>query len=219
MASESPSDTLQRLREEEDFENETFTDLDLQGVSLVGKELYRCTFENCNLQESRWKESKLESCVFRGCDLTRAQLASAALRGVRFEGSKLMGIDWSDVSPNLEVEFEDCNLRYASFVGLSLRRTVFARCSALEANFLDVDLSEADFSGTDLSGSTLRGCTLTRTDFRSATGVFIDPARNRAKGALVPVEAAVLLAQSLGLVVAGHGGEAASRGGRKKTRL
>ena len=208
----------QRLAQEDFFENETFTDLDLQGGDLGQKEFYRCTFQRCQLQESRWKESKLESCVFSECDLSRAQLAFTGLRGVRFEGSKLMGIDWSVVSPNPEVEFDGCNLRYASFVGLSLRKTAFIRCSALEANFLDVDLSESDFSGTDLSGSTLRGCTLTHTDFRSATGVFIDPARNRAKGALISVEAAVLLARFLGLVVAGYGDEAAARGGRKKGR-
>lgn len=46
-----------------------------------------------------------------------------------------MGIDFTEVSPNPEVTFEDCVLRYASFVGLSLRKTAFLRCSALEANF------------------------------------------------------------------------------------
>jgi fluoroquinolone resistance protein len=211
--------TPQRLLEEEYFEDETFTDLDLQGARLGGKEFYRCTFQRSHLQESRWPESKLEACVFRGCDLTRAQLAHTALRDVRFEGSKLMGIDWSTLSPNPELAFEECNLRYSSFVGLSLRQTVFARCAALEVNFTDTDLSDTDFTGTDLSGSNFRGCTLTRADLRGALGVFIDPAaHNRLKATRVPVETAVLLAQTLGMLVAGYGDDVAPRSDRKKGR-
>ncbi len=205
--------------EEEYFENETFAHLDLQGANLGGKEFYRCTFQSAHLQESRWTGSKLEACVFRGCDLTRAQLTHTALRDVRFEGSKLMGIDWSAISPNPELAFDECNLRYCSFVGLSLRKTVFARCTALEVNFLDVDLSDTDFTGTDLSGSNFRGCTLTRADLRGTRGVFIDPAaHNRLKATRVPVETAVLIAQTLGMLVAGYGDETAARGERKKGR-
>jgi uncharacterized protein YjbI with pentapeptide repeats len=210
--------TAQRLMAEEYFENETFDHLDLQGADLRGKEFYRCTFQSCHLQESRWSESKLEACVFQGCDLTRAQLANTGLRGVRFEGSKLMGIDWSAVSPNPELAFDECNLRYCSFVGLSLRKTVFARCTALELNFIDADLSDTDFTGTDLTGSNFRGCTLTRADLQGARGVFIDPsAHNRLKATRVPVETAVLVAQTLGMLVTGYD-EPAVRSERKKGR-
>lgn len=208
----------QRLAEEDSFENETFTDLDLQGAHLGQKEFYRCTFQRCQLQESRWKQSKLEACVFSACDLSRAELQQTALRDVRFEGSKLMGIDWTNVSPNPELAFDNCVLRYTSFVGLSLRRTAFLRCSALEANFFDLDLTEADFSGTDLTGSNFRGCNLTKTDFSTAVGAFLDPANNRVKATHVPVETAVLLAQSLGMRVSGFGGDASEGRGRKKAR-
>lgn len=129
-----------------------------------------------------------------------------------------MGIDWTNVSPNPELAFDTCVLRYTSFVGLGLRRTAFLRCSALEANFFDLDLTEADFSGTDLTGSNFRGCNLTRTDFSTAVGAFLDPANNRIKGTHVPVETAVLLAQSLGMRVSGFNGEAAEGRGRKKSR-
>ncbi|MFP2904772.1 pentapeptide repeat-containing protein [Pyxidicoccus sp. 3LFB2] len=210
-----PEAAARRLSQEAFFENETFTDLELQGGDLGEKEFYRCTFLRAQLQESRWRNTILEACVFNSCDLTRAQLKSTGLRGVRFEGSKLMGVDFTDVSANPEVTFEECLLRYASFVGLSLRKTEFLRCSALEANFFDLDLSEADFSGTNLAGSNFRGCTLTRTNFSQASGLFLDPARNRVKGTRVPVETAVSLAQSLGLQVTGFGDEKPERRGRK----
>jgi len=192
-----------RLLAEETFENETFTGLDLQRAALGGKEFYRCVFENCLLQESTWKSARLEACVFRGCDVTRAKLLQTALRGVKFEGSKLMGVDFSAVSPHPELSFTDCNLRYASFVKVNLRKTAFLRCAAREANFLEVDLTDAEFDGTELTGSNFQGCTMTNTDFRRATGLFFEPSRNRVKKTRVPVETAVLLAQSLGLVVEG----------------
>ncbi|QRK08791.1 pentapeptide repeat-containing protein [Archangium violaceum] len=214
---EEASRLARRLAQEEFFENETFADLDLQGCELGGKEFYRCTFLRTQFQESRWRNSKLEVCVFNGCDLTRAQLKGTALRDVRFEGSKLMGVDFTEVSANPEMSFEDCVLRYASFVGLSLRKTAFLRCSALEANFFDLDLSEADFTGTNLAGSNFRGCTLTRTDFSQVSGLFLDPARNRLKGTRVPVETAVSLAQSLGMQVTGFDDEKSERRGRKKS--
>ncbi len=50
-------------------------------------------------------------------------------------------------------------------------------------------------------------------------GAFLDPANNRLKGTHVPVETAVLLAQSLGMRVSGFtGGETGERPSRKKSR-
>jgi fluoroquinolone resistance protein len=199
----SMATTLEELLQGEAFENATFSGLDLQKASLADKEFYRCTFENCLLQESTWKNAKLESCTFRGCDLTRTALLQTALRGVQFLECKLMGVNWATVSTHPEVKFTECNLRYASFVRINLRKTAFTKCSIREATFLESDLTDADFTGSDLAGTTIQGCTLALTDFRSATGVFFEPARNKLKKPRVPVETAVLIAQHFGLVVDG----------------
>lgn len=208
----------ERLREEDAFEHETIRAGSLQGMRLVGKEFYRCVFEGVQLQETRWADVRLESCVFRDCDLTRANVAGLHLREVRFEGCKLMGIDWSEAAPNPEVHFEDCNLRYGSFVGLSLRKTTFARCAAPEVNFIDTDLTEADFTGTDLTGSNFRDCTLTKADFRGATGAFLDPSGNRFKATRVSVETAVMVAGSLGMRVEGYSDAEAKEPAARRTR-
>nr|AYM52854.1 pentapeptide repeat-containing protein [Myxococcaceae bacterium MCy9487] len=209
---------LRRLKQDDSFENESFTELDLQGADLSDKEFYKCTFQGCELQESRWKGTNLETCVFQGCNLTRAILNGTRLRGVRFGGSKLMGIDWTGVSSNPEVEFEECGMRYSSFVGISLRKTSWLRCVAPETNFFDIDLTDSDFSGTDLTGSNFRGCTLTRTDFSGATGLMLDPAQNRMKDTRVPVETAMGLAYSLGMIVDGYHAKVPVRAGPKKAR-
>ncbi|MCP3103395.1 pentapeptide repeat-containing protein [Myxococcus sp. K15C18031901] len=219
MSTDATSEFLRRLREEEAFENETFSDLLLDGADLGGKEFYRCTFRNVQLQSSRWKESQLEDCVFEGCNLTRSNVLALRLRGARFEGSKLMGIDWTGVASNPEMHFEECGLQYDSFVGFSLRKTPFLRCVCKEANFFDMDLTESDFSETDLTGSNFRGCTLTRVTFSGTQGLVLDPARNRLKDTRVPPETAMALAHSLGMLVDGYHAKASTRAaGSKKAR-
>ncbi|WP_342374820.1 pentapeptide repeat-containing protein [Myxococcus stipitatus] len=205
----------ERLQREEYFANETFEGVDLQGLELRDKEFYRCTFESCQLQESRWQRTVFEACVVRGSNVTRARFLSTGLREVRFEGSKLMGIDWSDLSSNPELSFQECGLSYCSFVGLSLRKTPFLKCVARESNFYDLDLTDADFTGSDLGGSNFRGCMLLRADFSDTTGVFLDPSVNKLKDTRVPIETAVGLARNLGMLVAGFHDEAPKRAGRK----
>jgi uncharacterized protein YjbI with pentapeptide repeats len=123
---------LERLRAEDSFENETFSALDLQRADLADKEFYRCVFLNCLLQESSWKSAKLEACTFRGCDLTRVKVAQTAFRGVEFENSKLRGIEFGSVTVHPEFSFGECNLRYASFVRINLRKIEFTKCTPRE---------------------------------------------------------------------------------------
>jgi len=219
MSTEATTEFLRRLRVEEAFENETFADLALDEADLGGKEFYRCTFRNVQLQASRWKETQLEDCVFVGCNLTRASVLALRLRGVRFEGSKLMGIDWSGVASNPEMYFEECGLHYNSFVGFSLRKTSCLRSICKEANFFDMDLTDSDFSESDLTGSNFRGCTLTRVVFTGTQGLVLDPARNRLKDTRVPPETAISLAHALGMLVDGYHAKASTRAqGSKKAR-
>lgn len=197
----TPEEQLQHLLAGHSFEDQTFSNLALSSRALEGKEFFHCRFEHCVGQESQWRDCLLEDVEFRSCDLTRASWKQVGLRGVRFVGSKLMGIFWSSVSPLPEVSFDECNLRYATFERLNLRKTPFLKSLVREANLLECDLSDADFSGSDLSGSTIRGCTLARADFCSATNVFIDPAQNKVKDAHIATEAAVSVAEQLGFVV------------------
>ncbi|MBI5549504.1 MAG: pentapeptide repeat-containing protein [Deltaproteobacteria bacterium] len=196
--------TREQLESESSFDDAVFEGLELQGFDFSGKDFYRCTFRNVKLQESRWQRAGLEDCVFEDCDLTRMLPADLRAHGVRFKGCKLMGIEWTKSSLNPQLSFEDCNLRYSSFLAMSLRATPFVRCKATEANFIDVDLTEADFSESDLTGSTFQGTTLTDADLSTAQGAFIDPAKNRVKDARVAVESAVLLAAFFGMRVNGY---------------
>jgi uncharacterized protein YjbI with pentapeptide repeats len=189
----------------EDFlEEQTFTELTLEKLALSHREFYRCTFRHCTFTEARFEKVVLESCVFEDCDLTRISVPHSAFRGVRFVRCKVMGVHFSALSAHPELSFEGCDLRYTVFDGQQLRGGKFIDSKFDEASFEGCDLVDADFSGSTLTGAVFGGCELAGADFASATGLFLDPSRNRAKDAFIGPDAAVELARHLGLRVAGH---------------
>ncbi len=185
------------------FTDATFAGVSLEGADLSGREFQNCTFRRCKLPESRWAETRLEDCLFEDCDLARMVPKRLALRGVRFKDTRLMGVDWSDIAPLPDVQFEGCDLRYSSFVKTKLRKTRFVGCTAGEISFVDVDLTEADFQGTAMPGATLQRCVLVKANLVGTKGLLFDPRANQVKGARVDLELAVALAQAAGMVVAG----------------
>jgi uncharacterized protein YjbI with pentapeptide repeats len=99
------------------------------------------------------------------------------------------------------VRFEDCNLRYASFVRLAMNKTFFLRCMLAEATFLDTQLVQASFEGSDLTGAGFERCALRNANFTGSQGLVLDPRSNDAKGAKVPMDAALRVAELMGLRV------------------
>jgi uncharacterized protein YjbI with pentapeptide repeats len=203
MTPEERQALTDRLLAADELEGETFDGLVLESADLGGKTLTGCTFRRCKLGESTWSKSRLEDCVFDACDLTRLLPAGLALRGVEMRASKLMGVDFSRVGTLPLVSFEDCDLRYAAFVGLTLRKTRFVRCTIVEANFVDSDLAEAVFDDSSFTGTRFAGCELRAASFAGARDLLLDPARNKTKGTRIPVEAAVNLARFHGMKVVG----------------
>lgn len=186
------------------FVDRTFTALDLREHDLGGKEFTGCTFSQCKAQESRWRGSRIEDCTFERCDLTQARLAGVVAGSLRFVDSKLMGIEWTELGRFASLAFTGCVLQYASFLRLGLRGAAFVDCTLTDANFFEVDLGGANFRGSTLTGTVFRRCKLRDADFSAAAGVFFDPADNEARGAVISLETAALLATHLGLRVAGH---------------
>ncbi len=193
--------TIEQLISEHYLKEVTFSGLDAQGVDLSGKDFFRCTFRNMKLQETCWERTLLEDCIFEDCDLTGIQPAHMTCRNVQFKRSKLMGIDWSDISLNPQLSFDDCDLRYTSFVCTNLRKTLFHGCKAVEANFFECDLIEADFSKSDLSGANFDASDLREANFATAQGLFLRPEKNKVKNARISVEGAISLARGYELHV------------------
>jgi uncharacterized protein YjbI with pentapeptide repeats len=183
------------------FEDEVFDGLSLEHAVLSDRAFDRCTFRNSKLGETRWHRSRLDECVFEGCDLVRADVKMLALRGVRFKSCRLMGVDFADIAKFPDMSFYECNLQYASFASLALRKTLFERCTFTEASFVETDLMEAKLDDCQFTGARFEACDLRKARFLHAKDLFIDPAKNRVGGAKIPLETAVLIATSFGMRV------------------
>ena len=213
-------DMLERLHANDTFDDLVVEDIDLTQADLSNKEFTRCAFTNVHLPESVWTGARLEDCTFTTCDMTRMKVKKTGLRSVEFNCCRLTGTDWSDVAPNPDVTFTDCNLQYATFATINLTGTAFKSSRIAEANFFEARLVEATFGGCDLAGSRFEGCDLRDADFSEAQGVFFEPAKNRVKDARVSVATAVVLAQAVGLRVSGFDErrESVRSAGRRRKR-
>ena len=173
----------------------------MSGADLGGKELTGCSFKGVRLAETRWRETRLEDCRFEDCDLSRMTPDGLSARDVVFAGCKLMGVDWSNLGGYPAITFERCDLRYASVVKVRLRKISFTACNLEEAQFVETDLAEASFAECRLTGARFERCDLRKSSFAGATGLMIAPAGNQLRGARIPVDAAIRLAESFGLKV------------------
>jgi uncharacterized protein YjbI with pentapeptide repeats len=190
-----------RLLEADFFEEETLQGGELAGTDLADKELVRCTVKGAKLGQTRWHGARLEDCTFETCDLSRVSPRGMVARGVTFVDCKLMGVEWADLGSFPALAFRGCDLRYASFVSLGLRKLAFTRCDLRDAQFVEADLLEAAFTDCQLGGARFERCDLRKASFAGAVELTLEAAGNKLAGARIPVETAVRMAESLGLKV------------------
>ena len=166
------------------YAGETFTRLTAQGQTFAEIDFTGCVFDHCALIECMWHRCSFTECRFRHCDLSLAAVPGSRFPDARFTASKLIGVDWTKAGFTaitkllLAVQFEDCLLNYASFFGLTLRRSRFVGCIAREVDFREADLTDAVCTKTDFTGSKFHHTNLTKADFREATGYAINPVVN-----------------------------------------
>ena len=111
---------------------------------------------------------KFVDCTFVASDLSNATLKNCVFRGVRFEHSKLIGINWTDAETVMHLEFRQCQLSFGNFEGLDLRKSIFEDCIAREVEFARANLMTVNAQRTDSRGANFQGSNLTKADFRGA---------------------------------------------------
>ena len=165
-------------------EEKHFKGLDFSVNPLKKGEYERCTFSDCRLGGVDLSGFIFIDCMFSSCDLSNAGLKNTALRTARFNQCKMIGLHFEDCAAGLfSVTFDSCQLQLSSFHGHKMKATTFKGCRLTECNFSDCDLRKADFTDAELQLARFDNCQLEEADFREATGVEIDPERNRLKGA------------------------------------
>ncbi|TKC94185.1 pentapeptide repeat-containing protein [Polyangium fumosum] len=77
------------------------------------------------------------------------------------------------------------------------------RCAITESVFASMDFTDAVFEECRFAGTRFDGCDLRNARFPRSSDLFVDPAKNKVKGARVPLDTAILLATSFGMRVLG----------------
>ena len=170
-----------------DYSQQTFNALSYTDSLIERTAFYDCRFEKCTFNDVRFVACRFYDCVFKDCDLSLSTVRDCAFSETTFEQSKLVGINWAEMSQDTLIQkplnFSQCALNYSTFIGLSLKGIRIIECTAWDVDFSDVDLTEADCKKTDFSESHFRHSDLTRADFTDAKNYAIDPEINTLVGA------------------------------------
>ena len=190
------------------YAEETFEQVQLKQNDVVSAEFRECRFVRCGFSDSVLRACAFEECVFLECDLSLVKLPHSSFSSTRFEGSKIIGVNWTEarwMALRLwqPVRFKNCIINHSTFLGLDLKGVSFVECMAKDVDFREANLSKADFSGSDLTGAQFGGTNLTGANLQSALNYSIDPGRNVLKGARFSLPEAMSLLSGLDIEISG----------------
>ncbi len=184
-----------------EFTDHVFQNLDLRQQVIEGCSFDACTFNQSSFSGATLKNCRFVDCIFEHCDLSNTQLTSSTLRSVKFQNSKLVGINWTAASEVMHLAWYECILNYGNFSGLDLRKCVLFQCMAIEADFIQTNFSEANLGATDFASARFASTNLIKADFRQARNYSIRPDSNKIKNAKFSLPEATLLLYGLDIIL------------------
>ncbi|UOQ54011.1 pentapeptide repeat-containing protein [Hymenobacter cellulosivorans] len=165
-------------------------------------EFEQCHFIGCDFSGAQLGQFRFADCLFERCNLSSAAMAGASLQNVAFTDCKLSGVQFAACRDFLfEVQFQGCQLHYASFFGKKLRNTRFVNCSLTDADFTSADLTDAAFQDCTLRGAVFRSTQLVGADFTTASEFSIDPDGNTLTKARFTLTGLLGLVDKYGVIV------------------
>lgn len=197
----TPSDTNVPLFTDAYYEDRCFTGIACRGIELQEIEFYKCRFDGCQFLESVFRRCRFEQCTFEKCDLSVIKPLDSRFIGVRFQKSKLLGVDWTLAATPATLAFQGCIVNHSTFQRLALPKLQLAGCVAREVDFTGANLTKADFTRTDLLDSRFAETNLSGADFSHATNYAIDPTSNRIKKAVFTLPEALSLLSVFDIVL------------------
>lgn len=185
----------------EEYIEQYFTGLEYTQQVVTAVIFEESVFKNCQFSETQFKRCTFRDCQFENCDLSLITVEYSSFLRSKFEGSKLIGINWAKVSRLQRIEFRDCNMSYATFMELDLQHIVMSHCLAKETTFAETNLSNANFAHTDFSDCRFVRTNLTQADFRGARNYFIPVEQNILKKTKFSLPEAVSLLDGLDIIL------------------
>ena len=159
-----------------DYWEEEFTEYDDKDLDAIYFD--NCTFIKCDFSKSYFDNCKFTECTFINCDLSLVTLKSCTFNDVTFEGSKLLGISWSNCQVPFEVKFDSCNISQNSFHLLDLRYMKFINSLIRDTGFEECNLEKALFDKCNLEQTVFINNNLKKSNFETSKNYLIDPKQN-----------------------------------------
>ena len=190
------------------YANQTFTKLILDEGRVENIDFQHCQFKQCKFTSVTFSKVTFTDCDFESCDLSLSKLPGCKFSEVSFKDSKLVGINWTELSWPLvklasPLYFYGSNLSHSSFFSLPLADLIVEDCKAHDVDFREANLSHASFMGTDLQNSLFMHTNLKHADFTNATNYSIDIQSNTITQASFSLPDVLALLNSLDIKING----------------
>jgi uncharacterized protein YjbI with pentapeptide repeats len=198
---------IDAIQNQQTYAGQTFKHVDLKTETLEEVEFSECTFIRCDFSEAVLRNCRLIDCAFEKCVLRLTEVPGSTCARVRFRECDLPGVNWSDAdwsgwaTKTGSLSFDNCNLRYCIFFGLTLTDFTLTDCNAHEVNFAEATLKGADFSGTDFSGTVFLRTDLTEANFAGATRYTLNLDDNITTDAKFALPEAIRLLHTLDIIL------------------
>jgi fluoroquinolone resistance protein len=189
-----------------DYTDQVFEDLRQEHDRVDSSEFQDCVFIRCVFTETVFQKCRFVNCVFQQCDLSLMGMEESSFSSVRFEDSKVIGINWAQADWTLyrrreSLEFYRCAISHSTFIGLRLPGIQIQECVAADVDFREADLSGANFAGTDLVKSMFGQTNLSKADLSRARNYALDPSKNNLKQAKFSLPEAMALLYALDIIL------------------
>jgi len=170
--------------EKNEYSETTFSDLKCVGTDISGIEFLECTFKSSVFEKVTFRNCIFEQCVFESCALILPGIGHSTFDDVQFLECKIAGLNFGDLNAfSVKLGFEKSKLLSCSFVGLDLKGTSFINSQIVDSVFRECNLQKSDFEGVLFRSTSFSRNDLTCTNFKDASGFFINPCENKLKGA------------------------------------
>jgi uncharacterized protein YjbI with pentapeptide repeats len=175
---------MSEIESGQQYRDRRFARITAHGQRYETVEFSGCRFDRCTFAQSTFYRCVFTECRFSICDMSGVQVPNSRWIDVAFKGSKLIGIDWTQVGESavskllISLDCDECVLNYSSFFGMNLAGRSFTRCVAHEVDLREADLTGAILGGTDFAGALFHNTTLRRADLIDAINYMIDPTTN-----------------------------------------
>jgi fluoroquinolone resistance protein len=192
---------MTKIQSQSEYEDREFDKLDFKAGQIYNTDFQNCIFTRCDFQRSIFSECRFDDCTFQACDFSLAKFKDSHFRDSIFISSKLIGIDWAEISRTFSIDFRDCVINLSNFSAMNLKKRKILNCIAHEVSFAETNMTECDCTMTDFAGSIFSKTNLTKANFSNARNYAIDVRNNTVTKLKLSLPEALTLFETLGIII------------------